>query len=64
MENYDKALEILDFILGLNTEVAEVYAIKADIYTALGRHAQAEEQKEKAYALKPELRPVDPKDGE
>lgn len=64
MENYDKALEILDFILGLNAEVAEVYAIKADIYTALGRHAQAEEQKEKAYVLKPELRPVDPKDGE
>lgn len=64
MENYDKALEILDFILALNTEVAEVYAIKADIYTALGRHAQAEEQKEKAYALKPELCPVDSKDGE
>lgn len=64
MENYDKALEILDFILGLNTEVAEVYAIKADIYTAMGRHAQADEQKEKAYALKPELRPVDPKEGE
>lgn len=64
MENYDKALEILDFILGLNTEVAEVYAIKADIYTALGRHAQAEEQKEKAYVLKPELRPADSKDGE
>lgn len=64
MENYDKALEILDFILGLNAEVAEVYAIKADIYTALGRHAQAAEQKEKAYVLKPELRPVDPKDGE
>lgn len=38
--------------------------IKADIYTALGRHAQAAEQKEKAYVLKPELRPVDPKDGE
>jgi len=64
MENFDKALEILDFILGLDTEVAEVYAIKADIYTALGRHTQAEEQKEKAYALKPELRPADPKDGE
>lgn len=64
MENYDKALEILDFILGLNAEVAEVYAIKADIYTALGRHSQAEEQKEKAYALKPELRPADSKDGE
>lgn len=64
MENYDKALELLDFILGLNTEVAEVYAIKADIYTALGHHAQADEQKEKAYALKPELRPVDPKEGD
>lgn len=64
MESYDKALEILDFILGLNTEIAEVYALKADIYKAMGRHTQADEQKEKAYVLKPELRPEVSKEGE
>ena len=57
-EEYDKALEMLDFIIGLGAELAEVYALKADIYTALGRTSLANEAKEKAYALKPEFRPA------
>ena len=64
LEEYDKSLEILDFILGLGAEIAEVYALKADIYELTGKHASAAEQKEKAYALKPELRPDAGKAGE
>jgi len=64
LEEYDKALEMLDFVLGLNTEVAEVYALKADIYAALGKNTQADEQREKAYLLKPDLRPDTAKVGE
>ncbi len=64
MEEYDKALEILDFILGLSTEIAEVYILKSEIYKALGKHGQAEAQREKAYALKPQLKPEEPKAGE
>lgn len=64
MEEYDKALEMLDFILGLDDQIAEVYTIKAEIYNALGKKAQADAQLEKAYAIKPELKPQDGKDGE
>lgn len=64
IEEFDKALEILDFVIGVNAEIAEVYALKAEIYKSLGKHSQAEEQREKAYALKPELRPINPEAGE
>ncbi len=57
LEEYDKALEMLDFVLGLNTEIAEVFALKAEIYKSMGKLALADEQREKAYALKPRLRP-------
>lgn len=64
LEEYDKALEMLDFILGLNTEIAEVHLLKAEIYKTLGRNAQSDEQLQKAYALKPELRPETSEAGE
>ncbi len=63
LEEYDKSLEILDFIIGLGAEIAEVYSLKADIYELTGKHASAVEQKEKAYELKPELRPSEQKEG-
>ena len=64
MEEFDKALEILDFVIGINMEIAEVYALKADIYSAMGRKSLADEAREKAYSLKPELRPSEVKEGE
>ncbi|MEG0091908.1 MAG: hypothetical protein RSA20_08810, partial [Oscillospiraceae bacterium] len=63
-EEYIKALEILDFLLGVSTEIAEVYSLKADIFRILGKHAQADEQIEIAYKLKPELKPAEVKVGE
>lgn len=63
MEDYDKALEILDFVLGITTEVAEVYILKSDVYQAMGNERAAQEEAEKAYKLKPQLRPSG-KDGE
>lgn len=57
MEDYNKALEILDFISGLNGKIAEVYKIRADIYCIQGRRSLAEEELKKAYQIKPELNP-------
>lgn len=57
MEEYDKAMEILDFILGLSLEVAEVYMLKGEIYRIQGRKSQADEELQKAYKIKPELNP-------
>lgn len=56
IEQYEKSLELLDFILGLTNKVAEVYTIKADIYQIQGRADLVKENMNKAYELKPELR--------
>ena len=55
MEEYDKAMEILDFILGLSLEVAEVYMLKGEIYRIQGRKSQSDEELQKAFKIKPEL---------
>lgn len=55
MEEYDKALEMLDFIAGLSNQIAEVHTIRADIYRIQGRKSLAEEELQKAYQIKPEL---------
>ena len=64
LEEYDKALELLDFIEGITKEIAEVYVLRADIYNTLGKKAQAESEMQKAYVLKPELRPCTESAGE
>ena len=57
MEEYDKSLEMLDFITGLSNQIAEVHTIRADIYRIQGRKSLAEEELQKAYRIKPELNP-------
>ena len=57
MEDYAKALEMLDFIAGLSNQIAEVHTIRADIYRIQGRKSLAEEELQKAYQIKPELEP-------
>ena len=57
MEDYDKALEMLDFIAGLSNQIAEVHTIRADIYRIQGRKSLAEEELQKAYQIKPEMNP-------
>ena len=64
MEEYDKSLEMLDFIAGLSNEIAEVHTIRADIYLIQGRKSLAEEELQKAYQLKPELNPTAESAGE
>ncbi|MCA1054931.1 hypothetical protein LCM10_08035 [Rossellomorea aquimaris] len=54
-EEYEKALELLDFISGISKDIAEVYTLRADIYRTLGKASQAKEERQKAYKLKPEL---------
>ncbi len=59
MEQYDGALELLEFMENLSAgEIAEIYTIRADIYKSTGRETQARGELEKAYALKPQLREV------
>ncbi len=62
LEEFDKAIELLDFLKSLNEDIAEIYLMKADIYEQLGKHSVANEELEKAYSLKPELRPVGEKE--
>ena len=64
MEQYDKALELCDFVANISDDIAEVHTLRADIYQALGKNSQAELEREKAYELKPELRPTEEKVGE
>jgi len=64
LEEYDKALELVDFILGVGTDFAEIHILKADIYTIQGRKVQAEAERKKAYELKPELKPETESEGE
>lgn len=64
LEEYDKALEMLDFISGLSDQIAEVYTIRADIYRIQGRKALADEELQKAYKIKPELNPDTEEGGE
>lgn len=55
-KQYEKALEILDFMEKLSDEIAEIYTIRADIYKLTSQTALMGEELEKAYKLKPELR--------
>lgn len=64
MEEYDKSLEMLDFIAGLSNQIAEVHTIRADIYRIQGRKSLAEEELQKAYRIKPELNPNAERAGE
>lgn len=56
IEQYDDALELLEFIENLSNEIAEVYTLRADIYNLSGKENLAKEELEKAYAIKPELK--------
>ncbi len=58
MEEYDKALEMIEFVDKITNGIAEVHTLRAEIYRALGKEAQAEEEMQKAYQEKPELRNV------
>lgn len=59
MEQYDKALEMLDFILNINVDMAEIHLIKSEIYKTMGKNGLSADEMNKAYELKPELRPVE-----
>lgn len=64
MGEYDKALDILEFMNELTEDIAEIYTVRADIYKLQGNRILANEQYEKAYAIKPELKSVFGKNGE
>lgn len=55
-EQYEEALELLDFFENLTDEIAEIYTLRADIYNLTDKKLLAKEELEKAYKIKPELR--------
>lgn len=57
-EQYEKGLDLLEFVEHLTNKVAELYALRAEIYRLMGRTALVEPELEKAFALKPQLRPL------
>lgn len=56
MEEYDKAIELIDFIYDIAGDLAELHTLKADIYKAQGKDSLAKEEMEKAFEIKPELK--------
>lgn len=57
LEQYEKALEALDYIIALKPEIAEPYTLKASVLEAMGRKDEAAQVKAKANELlPPELR--------
>lgn len=55
---YSKALELLDFVQGVNADIAEIYTVRASIYTEQGEETLAKRETEKACKLKPELKSI------
>ena len=55
LAEYDKALEMVDFVESLSADSSELHVIKGNIFEAMGRMEEAREQKEMAKKLKPEL---------
>ena len=56
IENYDQALEVLEFLEGITKEIAEIYTIRADVYKLTGKDTLAKEEMKKGFAIKPELK--------
>jgi tetratricopeptide (TPR) repeat protein len=56
LNDNNKALELLDFVENIAGEVAEIHTLRADIYKKIGKMALSNEELEKAFAIKPELK--------
>ena len=55
LKDYEGAIKLLDFVEGLNNQIAEVYMLRADIYGSQGNKALAEQELAQACKLKPRL---------
>ena len=64
IEQYEEALEFLEFIESLSDEIAEVYTIRAEIYKSTGRNSLVATELEKAYKIRPELKNILGKESE
>lgn len=56
LNDNNKALELLDFVENIAGEVAEIHTLRADIYKKMGKAALSDEELERAFAIKPELK--------
>lgn len=58
IEEYEKAIELLELVENLGIDVAELHTIRAEIYKLQGNEMLEQQELENAYKLKPELRPA------
>ena len=56
IEEYDKALELLELMENISPNIAEIYTLRADVYKLMGKELLMKEALEHAYELKPELK--------
>ena len=52
----DKAFELIDFVLGVDTNIAEAHLIKAEILSEQGKEDEAEKERSVAYTINPDLK--------
>ena len=51
LKQYDKAIELADYLVAIQEELAEAHMIRAIVLKEMGREAEAQEEKERAKSL-------------
>lgn len=52
----DKASELIEFVIGVDSEIAEAHLIKSEILKEQGNESEAEKERELAYSINPDLK--------
>ena len=53
---FDKALELIEFVIGVDAELAEAHLIKSEILKEQGNNEAATKEREVAYSINPDLK--------
>lgn len=52
----DKASELIEFVIGVDSEIAEAHLIKSEILKEQGNESESEKERELAYSINPDLK--------
>ncbi len=58
LQEYQKAMDMIDYLLRAAPENGEVYLLRSQIYEELGEKEKAAADKAKAFEIQPQLRSV------
>ena len=56
IDELDKAMELIDFVLGVKSDLAEAHLIKSEILKEMGKDDEALKEKEQAFSYNPDLK--------